>query len=71
MALLVKYRVDVYATVEDGQVTSVNVHDENIVGPIRVLEDGGDAVVPWNSKRAQDAVKVAESEVWPAWEFGW
>lgn len=71
MRLLVKYRVDVYATVEDGEVASVNVDDENIHGPICVLEDGDDAVVPWGSKRARDAVGVAESQTWPGWEFGW
>ena len=52
----VYYLVPVVATVEDGDVTKVQVWDESVYGPL----DSGSA----------EAEDVAEGATWPGWSFG-
>jgi len=68
VTVFVSFKVSVLAEVdlESGAVVGVRVDDEAVGAPTEVFSVEG-AVTAADRARAQ---VTAESEVWPAWEFG-
>lgn len=69
MRVYVEYRVPVLVEVDldEEAIVGVYVDDEQVEGPADVigLDPAGLA-----ADEASQAIDVAESEGWPAWEFG-
>lgn len=69
MRVCVEYQVPVLVEVDldKGEVVGVCVDDEQVEGPIGVIAVDPDGLSAAATARA---MAVAESESWPAWEFG-
>lgn len=70
MSVLVKYTYPIYAEVDldEGAVVRVVVDDEATSQAIEVLDDDFDLV---SSDLRETALRVAESTIWPSWDYGW
>lgn len=68
--VILETTVPVFVTVDldEGVVTEVHVNDEAPMTYGEVAESGDG---PATSEERQSAIDLAESEMWPAWEFGW
>lgn len=71
MMIHVHYRVPVVAEVDvaRGEVTAVHLIDEQIEGPLQVL-NATDGTEPEHEARRR-ALEVAEQAAWPGWRAGW
>ncbi|MGB3055013.1 MAG: hypothetical protein WBB52_09190 [Acidimicrobiales bacterium] len=69
MSIYVHYNVPLVAEIEvaAGEVVAVHLDDEAIEGPLAVTADGGNPP----SEVRQEAIRIAESEMWPGWVPGW
>lgn len=70
MSVHVHYQVPLVVEVEPetGEILSVHIVDEQIEGPLRVLDPNGEVLEPQVAKLA---AAVAESSSWPGWTAGW
>ena len=70
MTVFVRYMYPIYAEVDldEGEVVRVVVDDEASSQPIEVLDDALDPAGP-NVRDA--ALQIAESALWPSWDYGW
>ncbi|MGQ0616234.1 MAG: hypothetical protein ACT4PW_04470 [Acidimicrobiia bacterium] len=69
MRMYVEYRVPVLVEVDldEEVIVGVYVDDEQVEGPSDVIGLDSEGVA---ADEASQAIDVAESEGWPAWEFG-
>lgn len=72
MAVFVRYMYPIYAEVDldEGDVVRVVVDDESPSVRPEVLDDALHPV-PVNSEVKEAALRIAESAMWPSWEYGW
>lgn len=72
MLVNVCYRAPVVCVVDTDtkRILRVTVDDESISGPEYCETAEGCATLASGSKVARAAVKIAEGEAWPGWEFG-
>lgn len=70
MSIYVRYLYPVYAEVvpEAGEVLRVVVDDERPIGSREVLDD---SFAPMAGASREAGRGVAETAMWPRWEFGW
>lgn len=71
MTIHVHYRVPVVAEVDvdRGEVIAVHLIDEQIEGPLQVL-DATEGNEPKHEARRR-AIEVAGQAAWPGWRTGW
>ena len=65
----VEYKTSIYATVDTdlGVVTSVHVMDEYL----KPSGAYGECLETIDADLADEAIKIAEKDIWPCWDFGW
>ncbi|MBP7404063.1 MAG: hypothetical protein KA973_03960 [Candidatus Microthrix sp.] len=70
MTVTVKYMYPIYAEVDlvEGAVVRVAVDDEASSQAVEVLDGALDPVGP---DVRDAALRVAESTLWPSWDYGW
>lgn len=70
MPVFVRYMYPIYAEVDldEGDVVRVVVDDEFPSVDPEVLDD---ALNPVNSEVKGAALRIAESAMWPSWDYGW
>lgn len=69
MSIYVHYKVPlvVEVEVESGEVLSVHLDDEAVEGPLGATADGHEL----SASEREQALRVAESALWPGWQAGW
>lgn len=70
MTMFVRYMYPIYAEVDldEGEVVRVVVDDESSSQAIEVLDD---ALDPAGPGVGDAALRIAESALWPSWDYGW
>jgi hypothetical protein len=70
MTVYVRYLYPIYAEVDldERDVVRVIVDDESPSQPVEVLDT---SLAPVASDIRAVAIEVAESSMWPSWDYGW
>ena len=69
MRAFVEYNVPVLVEIDldEEAVVAVRVDDEHVDGPRAVMDSDGHRLGAGETERA---ISIAETDSWPAWEFG-